>query len=1115
MIQGALNQSSDPRPEEQPPQVAPPNSTPVNRSGSLFEPAQQQTTPEVAAQNAAAAAAATGADPQTIAATAELAARVASDRQSLGQQTGWTRAAFRSQYGDNADQEWVRQHEAELARNERLYGSREPGAGTAPLSSAPAGTPAAPDRRIGVASPPSESGPGYPGVSAQPAAAGPTPTARPAAAVVPANALGLGAVGATPAPTTATVAPGTPAPTANPATPAGGWTPLPGQTPRAPSTLPGSAPQPTAGEPGGPPLTNQYPTPPNPQGNLLPQRPGAVNVPTVSAEDAARYEAGGINPATGDIDIQVTPGSTPRAVPNRAVAGGYGPGSSYTGQVTEYTEPVEPIGARSFEGVPEEIGRTGEEPYIAQRGDPVGPSTIHTPEISTTIQQATYSNSPVDALASMALLGKGEVVNSENVRRDSYHIAQGISGLLSGNTEATWAEPYLNDVARLAWSREEAGNGRTSDPRDAPVDYIEHWKDAFYGSDTRVPMVKELDQQMIDYAAARTPAGQPFRWQDAYGPNGDRGLISAQVTAVDCGPNAWATLMRSRGYNVDPREAFKYARNTGYHNGQEFTGPANMVRMLNQESGLQASMSPISPDGKGWDKIDQELAEGRPVILSSPDHYWVIAAKNPQTGQYYAGKTTLGNSPEWLTRGGFRYNSRSADQAIFTQGDVDPNSKAVKALNLTPPASSTRDTRALLSLQTVGGGPQTQTMSAPAERNSGMPRSYVRPLEIKAYQAAVKAGHPDPVEFVEQIRHESADFDPNVVEGRRRSTAGAQGVIQIMPNIAAAAKVDPYNVDQALEYAANRMTKNYQTYNGDSERALAEYNMGAGNLQKYGPRGLQETNQYINIINNLKQKARGVPISDMAPGRDDLMAMTRTPVGVGQRGLSLAERTGGAYAYNGEFQDTQTEPAEAPEIPEPTRPGLMSSKARAEAPGWIEIANPENGVSVGEAPAKDVAARLWANSYRLSNGDATFADVIGGLANGEAGFAGIKDNRGATGIFQMDPAGGWQQLDRYIKENNLPMTRDQAAKNVDVMTDVYVSRLYKSYLKARQAGYVDPEELTVQTAIYQWDKENEPGAAHNAGIDGVPRLQQNYRDGYREFKNGIFRMVPRSEWAIR
>jgi soluble lytic murein transglycosylase-like protein len=536
-------------------------------------------------------------------------------------------------------------------------------------------------------------------------------------------------------------------------------------------------------------------------------------------------------------------------------------------------------------------------------------------------------------------------------------------------------------------------------------------------------------------------------------------------------------MLRSRGYNVTPREAYTFTLNQGtkYHDGTQFQGVDAMVDMLHNEAGLNASKVAIGGDQAqaGWANVDKELAEGRPVLISSPGHYWAVSAKDPTTGNYYVGATALSGQKQfggWLPKWAFQYGG-DATHAITAQGEVNPNSRAVTQMKIAPPQGVGSSTRGFLT-----STPESQARPAPAqapsvERPAEMPRSYAREIETKAYQAAVRAGHPDPIEFVEQMRHESGDFDPNVLSGQRRSSAGAVGVAQIMPGIAAAAKVDPLNQDQALDYAAKRMATNYKTYNGDSERALAEYNMGAGNLQKYGPRGLPETNKYIDLIHGAKGRVQVAA----APGQR------------GDPGMALAERAGGTYNYAG--------------------------SAPPEAPSWIQESNADSGTTIGEGRVRDTAARLWNNSYQMSNGDSVFADVIGGIANGEAGFAGIKDNRGATGIFQMDPAGGWQQLDRYLKDNNIPMSRDQAAKNVDIMSDFYVSRLYKSYQRAKAAGIRDPEDLAVNTVIYQWDPKGEPGAAHNAGIDGIPSLEKNYREGYREFKRGVFRMVPRSEWA--
>lgn len=188
-------------------------------------------------------------------------------------------------------------------------------------------------------------------------------------------------------------------------------------------------------------------------------------------------------------------------------------------------------------------------------------------------------------------------------------------------------------------------------------------------------------------------------------------------------------------------------------------------------------------------------------------------------------------------------------------------------------------------------------------------------------------------------------------------------------------------------------------------------------------------------------------------------------------------------------------------VPDPGPPPYIGM------PTWADSANPEQGRRVGQGRGRDVGLRLWQNAYRIGGGDPVFANVIAGIVNGEAGFAGVKDARGATGLFQMDPAGGWHQLDRYLAERGNPMTRDEAAADVDTMSEFYVRKLYNSYQRARAAGHSDPRDLTVQTSVYQWDPVNERGAAHNAGIDGLPHLQKNYTDGYDEFQQGVFRML--------
>ena len=97
----------------------------------------------------------------------------------------------------------------------------------------------------------------------------------------------------------------------------------------------------------------------------------------------------------------------------------------------------------------------------------------------------------------------------------------------------------------------------------------------------------------------------------------------------------------------------------------------------------------------------------------------------------------------------------------------------------------------------------------------------------QARQAATAAGI-DPDIFARQINQESG-FDPTAKSG-----AGALGIAQFMPATAAGMKIDPMNAAQALTAAAQLDASNLQKYGGDWGEALAAYNAGGGNVDKYG-----------------------------------------------------------------------------------------------------------------------------------------------------------------------------------------------------------------------------------------------------------------------------------------
>jgi soluble lytic murein transglycosylase-like protein len=83
-----------------------------------------------------------------------------------------------------------------------------------------------------------------------------------------------------------------------------------------------------------------------------------------------------------------------------------------------------------------------------------------------------------------------------------------------------------------------------------------------------------------------------------------------------------------------------------------------------------------------------------------------------------------------------------------------------------------------------------------------------------------------------------------------QSGVGAQGIMQLMPQYYP--NVDPFDPTQAIPAAAATDAANYQRF-GSWALALAAYNAGAGNVDKYGgiPPFTETQNYVANILSNV------------------------------------------------------------------------------------------------------------------------------------------------------------------------------------------------------------------------------------------------------------------------
>lgn len=108
---------------------------------------------------------------------------------------------------------------------------------------------------------------------------------------------------------------------------------------------------------------------------------------------------------------------------------------------------------------------------------------------------------------------------------------------------------------------------------------------------------------------------------------------------------------------------------------------------------------------------------------------------------------------------------------------------------------------------------------------------------------AATTKHGLPAGLLSAVAKTESAYNPRAV-----SPAGARGLMQIMPGTARDLRVDPMNPAQAVDGAARLLAQHIKTF-GSVPLALAAYNAGPGNVQKYG--GIPpftETQNYVRKV---------------------------------------------------------------------------------------------------------------------------------------------------------------------------------------------------------------------------------------------------------------------------
>jgi cell wall-associated NlpC family hydrolase len=108
--------------------------------------------------------------------------------------------------------------------------------------------------------------------------------------------------------------------------------------------------------------------------------------------------------------------------------------------------------------------------------------------------------------------------------------------------------------------------------------------------------------------------------------------------------------------------------------------------------------------------------------------------------------------------------------------------------------------------------------------------------------AAARSGVP--ASLLAAVAKQESGFNVNAV-----SSAGAEGIMQLMPSTASGLGVNPLDPAQAINGAAQLLGHYLQQYNGSVSLSLAAYNAGPGAVARYG--GIPpypETSNYVSSI---------------------------------------------------------------------------------------------------------------------------------------------------------------------------------------------------------------------------------------------------------------------------
>lgn len=188
-------------------------------------------------------------------------------------------------------------------------------------------------------------------------------------------------------------------------------------------------------------------------------------------------------------------------------------------------------------------------------------------------------------------------------------------------------------------------------------------------------------------------------------------------------------------------------------------------------------------------------------------------------------------------------NAQAANMYIYK----DKSGQALLT-NVSPSGNFDQYTKQVKVTYYQGSSSQNSNTSANYGSNDYATSAASKSASRNAYDAHIVASatrHGVDPALMKAMMHTESSFNPNA-----RSPVGAQGLMQLMPATASRFKVNnPWNPAENIEGSAKYIAWLMKRFNNRVEFAVAGYNAGEGNVDKYG--GIppfKETRNYVKSV---------------------------------------------------------------------------------------------------------------------------------------------------------------------------------------------------------------------------------------------------------------------------